>query len=75
MAISWASWLMSPLAWGLLIGGIGYHLTPKRWVDEVGYKLFRALPGPVIGLLFAAAALAVHLLLSGGPRANIYFQF
>ena len=67
--------LMSPLAWGLLIGGIGYHLTPKRWVDEVGYKLFRALPGPVIGLLFAAAALAVHLLLSGGPRANIYFQF
>ena len=26
-------------------------------------------------LLFAAAALAVHLLLSGGPRANIYFQF
>ena len=46
-----------------------------RWVDVAGYKVFRALPGPIIGLLFAAAALAVHLLLSGGPRANIYFQF
>ncbi|MBK9756880.1 MAG: MBOAT family protein [Nannocystis sp.] len=67
--------LLSPLAWALLIGGIAYHMTPKRWVEAHGYKLFRALPGPVIGLLFAAAALAVHLLLSGGPRANIYFQF
>jgi tetrahydromethanopterin S-methyltransferase subunit F len=37
--------------------------------------MFRRLPGIVIGLLFAALALGVHMLLSGGPRANIYFQF
>jgi alginate O-acetyltransferase complex protein AlgI len=67
--------LMSPLAWTLLIGGIAYHMTPKRWVEQVGFGVFRQLPGPVIGILFATAALAVHVLLSGGPRANIYFQF
>ena len=42
------------------------------WGD---YALFRRLPGVVIGLLFAALALAVHLLLANGPRPNIYFSF
>jgi len=67
--------LLTPWLWAALIGGLAYHMTPKRWVEEHGYALFRRLPGVVIGLLFAALALAVHLLLASGPRANIYFQF
>jgi len=67
--------LLTPGAWAVLLGGIAYHMTPKRWVDHWGYEGFRRLPGPVIGLLYAGAALGVYLLLSGGPRANIYFQF
>ncbi|HEY0137220.1 MAG TPA: MBOAT family O-acyltransferase [Nannocystis sp.] len=67
--------LLSPGAWAVLVGGLAYHMTPKRWVEQYGYEVFRRLPGPVIGLLFAAASLGVYLLLSGGPRANIYFQF
>jgi D-alanyl-lipoteichoic acid acyltransferase DltB (MBOAT superfamily) len=67
--------LLTPWLWAALIGGIAYHMTPKRWVDELAFGAFRRLPGVVIGLLFAALALGVHLLLSGGPRANIYFQF
>jgi alginate O-acetyltransferase complex protein AlgI len=67
--------LLSPLAWAVLIGGLAYHMTPKRWVEVYGYAAFRRLPGVVIGLIFAATALGVHMLLSTGPRANIYFQF
>ncbi len=67
--------LLSPWVWAALVGGIAYHMTPKRWVDVYGYALFRRLPGPLIGVLFAALALGVHLLLTSGPRANIYFQF
>ena len=67
--------LLTAGAWAVLIGGLAYHMTPKRWVDEWGYAGFRRLPGAVIGLIFAAVALGVYLLLSGGPRANIYFQF
>ena len=65
-----------PWVWAALLFGIGYHvLTPKGAIDRVGYAIFRRLPGPVIGVLLAALALAVHLLLASGPRANIYFQF
>jgi alginate O-acetyltransferase complex protein AlgI len=67
--------LLTPWAWAVLLGGIAYHMTPKRWVDLDAYAGFRRLPGVVIGLLFAATALGVHMLLSSGPRANIYFQF
>jgi hypothetical protein len=68
--------LMTPWVWAALLFGIGYHvLTPKGLVDREAYAVFRKLPGPVIGLLMAALALAVYLLLSSGPRANIYFQF
>ena len=67
--------LLTPWAWAVLLGGVAYHMTPKRWVDLDAYAVFRRLPGVVIGLIFAATALGVHLLLSGGPRANIYFQF
>ena len=62
--------------WLALLGGLGYHLlTPKDWVDRWGLAAFRRMPGWLIGLLFALLALGVHLLLSSGPRANIYFQF
>jgi alginate O-acetyltransferase complex protein AlgI len=68
--------LITPWVWTALLFGLGYHLlTPKGLVDREAYAVFRRLPGPVIGLLMAALALAVHLLLSSGPRANIYFQF
>ena len=68
--------LITPWVWAALLFGIGYHmLSPKGTVDRVGYAIFRRLPGPVIGVLLAALALGVHLLLASGPRANIYFQF
>ncbi|WP_434419666.1 MBOAT family O-acyltransferase [Nannocystis pusilla] len=68
--------LITPAVWAVLLFGIGYHLlTPKGLVDRETYAVFRRLPGPLIGLLLAALGLAVHLLLSSGPRANIYFQF
>jgi hypothetical protein len=68
--------LLTPWLWAALIGGVAYHMiTPKRWVEIQGYALFRRLPGVVIGLLFAALALGVHLLLANGPRPNIYFSF
>ena len=58
----------------LLVVGTAYHFTPRAWVDEHLQRWFGRLPGPVIGLLFAGAALIVlHLL--DGPRANIYFAF
>jgi len=68
--------LLTPWLWAALIGGLVFHMTtPKRWVEAHGYALFRRLPGVVIGLLFAALALGVHLLLADGPRPNIYFSF
>jgi alginate O-acetyltransferase complex protein AlgI len=68
--------LITPAVWAVLLFGIGYHLlTPKGLVDRETYAVFRRLPGPLIGLLLAALGLAIHLLLSSGPRANIYFQF
>lgn len=68
--------LLSPWVWTALVLGLGYHmLTPKPLTDRLSHAVFRRLPGPVIGLLFALLALAVHMLLSTGPRANIYFQF
>ncbi|MCY1071672.1 hypothetical protein OV090_43410 [Nannocystis sp. RBIL2] len=68
--------LITPAVWAVLLFGIGYHLlTPKGLTDRETYAVFRRLPGPLIGLLLAALGLAIHLLLSSGPRANIYFQF
>jgi D-alanyl-lipoteichoic acid acyltransferase DltB (MBOAT superfamily) len=58
----------------LLIGGILYHFTPRRWVDELLLARFRKLPGWALGLLFAAISLLLMHLLDG-PRANIYFSF
>jgi len=63
--------------WGLLIVlivGTGYHFTPREWVDKRFADWFRALPGPVMGVLYALLALLIMHLLNG-PRANIYFAF
>ncbi len=58
----------------LMVLGLGYHFTPREWVDTRLAGLFERLPGPVIGLLFALACLLIlHLL--DGPRPNIYFAF
>ncbi|TPV95901.1 MAG: MBOAT family protein [Myxococcales bacterium FL481] len=58
----------------VLIAGLGYHFTPRSWVDDHLGRRFAALPGPVIGVILALlGALLVDLL--DGPRANIYFAF
>jgi alginate O-acetyltransferase complex protein AlgI len=58
----------------LLVVGTTYHFTPRAWVDERFKNWFCRLPGPVIGLVYAALCLLIlHLL--DGPRANIYFAF
>ncbi len=58
----------------LLVLGIAYHFTPRRWIDETFKGWFAKLPGPVLGVVFAAVALLLMHLLDG-PRANIYFAF
>ena len=67
--------LLTPWLWAALVGGLAYHFTPRRWVHEVGYDLFRRVPGVVLGLLFAALTLGIMELMAGAPRAFIYFQF
>ncbi|EDM78675.1 putative poly(beta-D-mannuronate) O-acetylase (Alginate biosynthesis protein algI) [Plesiocystis pacifica SIR-1] len=58
----------------LLVFGTAYHFTPREWVDVHIKKWFTRLPGPALGLIYAALALLLlHLL--DGPRANIYFDF
>ncbi|NVB36971.1 MBOAT family protein [Pseudenhygromyxa sp. WMMC2535] len=75
-----AGWFQAALGlveYGLLILmvlGIAYHFTPRRWVDEHLQRAFCRLPGPAIGLAYALLCLLLlHLL--DGPRANIYFAF
>ncbi len=58
----------------VLVGGIAYHFTPRKWVDEHLKGLFTRLPGPVLGIAFALLGLLIMNLLDG-PRANIYFEF
>jgi hypothetical protein len=58
----------------LLLLGLGYHFTPRRWVDEGLAGAFARLPALVIGVVLAVVALALMKVLEG-PRANIYFAF
>ncbi|MEM6991238.1 MAG: hypothetical protein AAF721_12090, partial [Myxococcota bacterium] len=58
-----------------LAGGLAYHFTPKKWVDESLYRVFTRTPGVILGLLFVALCYGLMLLLQGAPRAFIYFQF
>jgi D-alanyl-lipoteichoic acid acyltransferase DltB (MBOAT superfamily) len=64
-----------PVVWAALLIGFAVHFAPRRLVDEVGLRWFRRLPGPVLGALFCLLALGLTHLLSGAPRAFIYFQF
>ena len=58
----------------ILVAGIGYHFTPREWVDERLRRFFCGMPGPVVGFAYALLCLLLlHLL--DGPRANIYFAF
>jgi D-alanyl-lipoteichoic acid acyltransferase DltB (MBOAT superfamily) len=61
--------------WIALIVGLAYHFTPKRWVDENLYGVFRRVPGWLLGLAMAILALGLMVLMAGSPRAFIYFQF
>lgn len=67
--------LLSPWMWAVLIGGLAYHFTPSRWVDEYGLAVWRRIPGVVVGVLFALLCLGLMKLMSGAPKAFIYFQF
>lgn len=67
--------LMTPWLLAALVGGTAYHFTPKRWVDESAFGLFRRLPGPVLGLAMGLLALGIMKISANGPRAFIYFDF
>ena len=55
--------------------GTLYHFTPKRWVDDYAYGVFRRIPGPLLGLLLGLVGLGIMKLMAGTPRAFIYFNF
>jgi hypothetical protein len=67
--------LLSPWFWLALIFGTAYHFTPRGWVDVRAYGVFRRLPGPVLGVGMGLLALGLMKLMSGAPRAFIYFAF
>ncbi len=67
--------LLTEWLWIALAFGTVYHLTPKAWVDVHAYRLFRRLPGPVLGLSFALLGLGLMKLMAGAPRTFIYFNF
>ncbi|RMG96087.1 MAG: MBOAT family protein [Deltaproteobacteria bacterium] len=67
--------LVGPWVYAGLVFGFAYHLTPRRWVDEVAFGIFRRIPGPILGLLSAASFYGFMKLLEGAPKAFIYFQF
>ena len=67
--------LVSPWVWLALVFGIGYHYTPKEWVDGKAFRLFCRVPGPVLGIAMGLLGLALMKLMSSGPRAFIYFDF
>jgi alginate O-acetyltransferase complex protein AlgI len=67
--------LVSPWVALALLGGLVFHFTPKKWVDEDLLGVFRKTPGPVLGVVFVAFVFGLMKLMAGGPRAFIYFQF
>ncbi len=67
--------LVGGWVWVALIGGLAYHFTPKRWVDDTLGNLFRRTPGVILGLGFIALVYCMMLLMQEHPRAFIYFQF
>ena len=67
--------LLTPWLWLALVGGLAYHFTPRRWVDEYALAVWRRIPGVILGIAFAILCLAIMKLMSGAPKAFIYFQF
>lgn len=67
--------LVSVWVYIAIAGGLAYHFTPKRWIDESLYRVYQRTPGVVLGLLFVALCYGLMSLLQGAPRAFIYFQF
>ncbi len=67
--------LLTPWLLAALIGGTAYHFTPKRWVDETAFGIFRKIPGPVLGVAMGLLALGIMKIAASGPRAFIYFDF
>lgn len=67
--------LLTEWLWAALVFGTLYHFTPKRWIDEHVYAVFRRIPGPVLGLLLGLVGLGIMKLMAGAPRAFIYFNF
>ncbi len=67
--------LVTPWVGLALVGGLAYHFTPRSWVDERLLGLFRRLPAVVLGIFFTLLGLGLMQLMSGSPRAFIYFQF
>jgi alginate O-acetyltransferase complex protein AlgI len=67
--------LLEPWLWAAFVFGLVYHFTPKKWVDVHAWAAFRRVPGPVLGLGFAAMAVGLMKILASGPKAFIYFQF
>jgi len=70
LALGVAEWAVL----AVLVLGLAYHFTPRRWVDEHLRAWFLNLPAPVIGLVYAGLGVLILQLLEG-PRANIYFAF
>lgn len=67
--------LATPWVWGVLIFGMLYHFTPKRWLDVHVLGLFRKTPGFLLGPVFLAMSYGLMKVLEGAPRAFIYFNF
>ena len=67
--------LVSPWVGLALVGGLAFHFTPKRWVDETLLGWFRRTPGWLLGAGFVGFIYGLMKLMAGGPRAFIYFQF
>ncbi len=67
--------LVSPAVYAALAFGFACHLTPRRLVDVTLFRIFRTLPGPVLGTASALAFYGFMKLLEGAPKAFIYFQF
>lgn len=79
LAFDPAHWLrpgfLSPWLWLALIGGIAFHFTPKEWVDVRAYRVFRRIPGPLLGVAMGLLAFGLMKLSASSPRAFIYFDF
>ena len=58
----------------LLVVGLGYHFTPRAWLERPLAWTFGRWPAVLIGLLFVATMWLISVALDG-PRANIYFEF